>query len=132
MAIAFLKQKIKFLKKRLAKVANLHIKVDRPERVLSQAVFSRADRRIAPVLLDIGTGKRSFKLAMKKHGLTSWEYAIRPRPADEQFCWQVVDHGIADGYLYRELEKALAGRLTLPCDTEVCRRCGVCNDAAAT
>ena len=130
-AVAVLKKKIKYLKRNLAKVANLHIKVDRPERVLSQAVFSRADRRIAPVLLDIGTGKRSFKQAMKAHGLNAWEYAVRPRPADELFCWQVVDHGIAEGYLYRELQKALAGRSTLPCDTAVCRRCGVCNETAA-
>jgi len=131
-AVSSLKKKIKYLKKNLSRVANLHIKVDRPERVLSQAVFSRADRRIAPVLLDIGTGKRSFKQAMKAHGLSSWEYAIRPRSADELFCWQVVDHGIIEGYLYRELEKALAGRSTLDCDTTVCRRCGVCNETAVS
>ena len=130
-AVAGLKKKIKYLKKNLSKVANLHIKVDRPERVLSQAVFSRADRRIAPVLLDIGTGRRSFKQAMKAHELHAWEYAVRPRAADELFCWQVVDHGIADGYLQQELEKAVAGRSTLPCDTAVCRRCGVCNETAA-
>ncbi len=132
LAVSALKNKIKYLKKNLAHVANLHLKVDRPEGVLSQAVFSRADRRIAPVLLDIGTGKRSFKQAMKAHGLNAWEYAVRPRSADELFCWQVVDHGIADGYLHRELEKALAGRTTQPCDTAVCRRCGVCRETAAT
>ncbi len=127
-AILHLKKKIKYLKKNLVGVANLHIKVDRPERVLMQAVFSRADRRIAPVLLDIGTGKRSFKQAMKAHGLTQWQYAVRPRTADELFCWQVVDHGIKEGYLSRELDKALTGKSTQPCDTTLCRRCGVCRD----
>jgi radical SAM superfamily enzyme YgiQ (UPF0313 family) len=131
-AVSSLKKKIKYLKKKLSRVANLHIKVDRPERVLSQAVFSRADRRIAPVLLDIGIGKYSFKQAMKAHGLNSWEYAIRPRSADELFCWQVIDHGVTEGYLYQELEKALAGRSTRSCDTAVCRRCGVCNEAAVS
>ncbi len=131
-AIDRLKKKIKFLKRNLTGVANLHVKVDRPERVLSQAVFSRADRRIAPVLLDIGTGRRSFKQAMKVHGLNAWEYAVRPRPADELFCWQVVDHGITAGYLHRELEKAMAGQATKACDTAVCRRCGVCNETAAS
>lgn len=131
-AVAGLKKKIKYLKKNLRGIANLHIKVDRPERVLSQAVFSRADRRIAPVLLDIGTGRRSFKQAMKAHGLTAWEYAVRPRSADELLCWQVVDHAIADGYLHQELEKAVAGQSTLPCHTAVCRRCGVCNETAAS
>ncbi len=131
-AVANLKNKIKYLKKNLTTMANLHIKVDRPERVLSQAVFSRADRRVAPVLLDIGTGRRSFKQAMKAHGLNSWQYAVRPRSEDELFCWQVVDHGIKESYLYRELEKALAGRFTPGCDTAVCRRCGVCNETAVS
>lgn len=127
-AVAVLKKKIKYLKNGLGKVSNLHIKVDRPDRVLSQAVFSRADRRIAPVLLDIGTGRRTFKQAMKVHGLSSWQYAVRPRDQNEHFCWQVVDHGINDSFLYQEFVKALAGRPTSPCDTSVCRRCGVCNE----
>jgi len=131
-SVTVLRKKIKYLKKNFSRVSNLHLKVDRPERILTQAVFSRADRRIAPVLLDIGTGRRSFKQAMKVHGLTPWEYCVRPRAADELFCWQVVDHGIIEGYLYRELEKALAGRSTRPCDTLVCRRCGVCHETAVS
>ena len=126
-AVAGLKKKIKYLKKKLAKTANLHIRVDRPDRVLTQAVFSRADRRIAPVLLAMARGA-SFKQAMRSEGLTAWQYAVRPRSADELFCWQVVDHGIEEGYLYRELEKGLAEKATLACDTAVCRRCGVCRD----
>ena len=127
-ALGSLRGKIKYLKKKLNKISNLHVKVDRPDRVLSQAVFSRADRRIAPVLLDIGTGRRSFKQAMKAHGLRSWEYAVRPRSPEELFCWNVVDHGIEDRFLYRELERAVAAKSTSPCDTAICRRCGVCDE----
>jgi radical SAM superfamily enzyme YgiQ (UPF0313 family) len=129
-AVNILKKKIKYLRKHLAGIANLNVKCDRPDRVLPQAVFSRADRRIAPVLLDIGTGKRSFKQAMKAHGLTAYQYAVRPRSADELFCWQVVDHGISETYLYRDLERALAERATPPCDPSSCRRCGVCHEPA--
>ncbi|XOF33199.1 MAG: radical SAM protein [Candidatus Electrothrix sp. YB6] len=128
-AVLQLKKKIKFLKKQFAGTDNLHIKVDRPDTVLSQAVFARADRRIAPVLLDIGMGRYSFKQAMKKHRMSAWQYAVRPRSADELFCWQVTDHGISEGYLYRELEKALAAQATPPCDTAHCHRCGVCGRA---
>ena len=127
-ALGSLRGKIKYLKKKLNKISNLHVKVDRPDRVLSQAVFSRADRRIAPVLLDIGTGRRNFKQAMKAHGLRSWEYAVRPRSPEELFCWNVVDHGIEDRFLYRELERAVAAKATSPCDTAICRRCGVCDE----
>ncbi len=125
-AVAYLKKKIRYLKKQFSRTPNLHIKMDRPERVLAQAVFSRADRRIGSVLLDMGTGKLNFKQAMKAQGLTAWQFAVRPREADELFCWEVVDHGITDGYLHRDLEKGLALKATQPCDTAVCRRCGVC------
>ncbi|MCI5132047.1 MAG: hypothetical protein D3904_11125 [Candidatus Electrothrix sp. EH2] len=127
-ALLSLKRKIKYLKKAFARVDNLHIKADRPDKVLAQAVFSRADRRIAPVLLDIGLGKRSFKQAMKRYRLSSWQYAVRPRELDELFCWQVLDHGIQADYLAEELKRSQAGRVTAPCDTSRCRRCGVCGD----
>ena len=127
-AVLHLKKKIKYLKKAFARVDNLHIKVDRPDKVLEQAVFSRADRRIAPALLDIGMGKSSFKQAMKKYKLSPWQYAVRPRENDELFCWQVLDHGIRVEYLAGELERSLTGGVTPPCDTSRCRRCGVCRD----
>ena len=125
-AVLHLKKKIKYLKKSFARIDNLHIKVDRPDKVLAQAVFSRADRRIAPALLDIGMGKASFKQAMKKHKLSSWQYAVRPREEDELFCWQVVDHGIHVRYLVKELQRSLTDKSTPPCDPSLCRRCGVC------
>uniref|UniRef100_UPI004057186D radical SAM protein n=1 Tax=Candidatus Electrothrix sp. TaxID=2170559 RepID=UPI004057186D len=127
-AVLHLKKKIKYLKKSFARMDNLHLKVDRPDKVLTQAVFSRADRRIAPALLDIGMGKYSLKQAMKRHKLSSWQYAVRPREEDELFCWQVVDHGIQAGYLVKELEHSLIGQGTRPCDTNSCRRCGVCRE----
>jgi radical SAM superfamily enzyme YgiQ (UPF0313 family) len=125
-ALLRLNQSIKYLKSALADVDNLHLRADRPDTVLMQAVFARADRRIAPLLLDIGTGKYSFKQGMKAHGLSAWRYAVRPRAADELFCWDVLDQGINKAYLRHELDKALRAEATQPCDTSRCRRCGVC------
>ena len=130
-ALLALKQKIRYLRKLVKGLPNVRLKIDRPERVLEQAVFSRGDRRLAPVLLAMGTGRFSFKQAMKVHGLTSWEYAVRPRGSDELMCWQVLDHGIRDGYLHRELERAFRQQSTPACDIRRCRRCGVCHDAPA-
>ena len=128
-AVLALKKKIRYLRRMIKKMPNIRLKVDRPERVLEQAVFSRGDRRLAEVLLDIGTGKYTFKQAMRAHDLSSWQYAVRPRTVGEMMCWQVLDHGIAEGYLYRELERALREKTTVPCDTSLCRKCGVCGDA---
>ncbi len=130
-SLVALKEKIQYLRKKLKRVANLRIRVDRPERVLQQAVFSRGDRRLAPVLLAMGRGS-SFRRAMRGHGLESWQYAIRPRRQDERMCWEILDHGIRPGYLWQEYRKAMQEQQTSPCDTARCRRCGVCDAAAAS
>lgn len=129
-AQAALKEKIRFLRQGLAHAANLHLKFDHPEQALQQAVFSRADRRIGPALLDIGIGRASFKQAMRRHGLDPWQYAIRVRSGEERMCWEVVDHGIRTGYLRQEYERALEGAYTRPCEPALCRRCGVCGECA--
>ncbi|MDW7773221.1 MAG: radical SAM protein [Desulfobulbaceae bacterium] len=127
-AIMALKGKIKYLRKKLSKTANLRIKTDRPERILQQAVFSRGDRRIAPVLFDMAVHGLTLKKALEKHGLTAWEYAVRPREKDEIFCWDVIDHGIKKNYLWQEYLKSLNEKATKACDTTACRRCGVCSN----
>ena len=130
-ALVALKEKIRYLRKMLAAKANLRLKFDHPEQALQQAVFSRADRRIGPALLDIGSGKFSFKQALQRHRINPWQYAIRPRHQNERMCWEVVDHGIRSGYLWEEFEKAKCGATTRPCDPAVCRRCGVCHEDPA-
>jgi hypothetical protein len=125
-ALLRLHQRIKYLKNALADTDNLHLRAERPDTVLMQAVLARADRRLAPVLLDVGTGRYSFKQAMKAHGLSTWHYAVQPRAADELFCWEVLEHGLSRTYLEQEAAKALRAERTAPCETARCRRCGVC------
>lgn len=127
-AVKTLRRKIKYLRQHLSGVANLRIRTDRPERILQQAVFARGDRRLGPVLLDLAVHGFPFGRAMKKYGLSSWQFAIRPRPADEIFSWDVLDHGINRQYLWREYRRSLKAEQTKSCDTAVCRRCGVCHE----
>lgn len=127
-AIVALKRKIKYLRSNLAGTANLRIKTDRPERVLQQAVFARGDRRLAPVLVDMAVRGSTLKKAMAAHGLTAWEYAVRPRSEDEIFCWDVIDHGINKKYLWREYRKGMNEETTGACEVDACIRCGVCDN----
>ena len=113
-AVLALKNKIKYLRGSLAGLANLRIKVDRPERVLQQAVLARGDRRLGPVLLDMAVQGLTMNSALRGHGLGAWEYAVRPRDEDELFPWEVVDHGITRQYLWQEYRRGLAGRKTCP------------------
>ncbi|MDY0390925.1 MAG: radical SAM protein [Desulfobulbus oligotrophicus] len=128
-ALTALKGKVKYLRRKLAAKANLQLKFDHPEQALQQAVYARADRRIGPVLLDIGSGRYTFKQALQRHGLNPWQYAVRARNYDEMMCWEVIDHGIHAHYLWEEYERALQGRLTAACQPDICRRCGVCHAA---
>lgn len=127
-AVMALRKKIKYLRRSLSGIANLRIKVDRPERILHQAVFARGDRRLGPVLTDLAVHGLSFGRAMKKNGLSPWCYAIRPRGRDEIFPWDVVDHGINKQFLWQEYRRGLKAVRTEPCDTARCRRCGVCHE----
>ncbi len=127
-AVAELKRRQKALRQGLAGVANLHLLLDKPENVLFQAVLSRGDRRLAPVLSDIARTGCGWKQAMKRHHLTPEEYVIRDFERDAWFAWYIIDHGIAPTYFLREYHRALAGEATAPCDTRICRRCGVCHD----
>ncbi|WP_310600995.1 radical SAM protein [Desulfobulbus sp.] len=125
-ALLALKEKIRYLRRMLSAKANLRLKFDHPEQALHQAVYARADRRIGPVLLAIGTGQ-GFKQACKHNRLDPWQFAIRPRGREERMCWEVIDQGIRPGYLWEEYQRALHGRATGPCEPAICSRCGVCH-----
>jgi radical SAM superfamily enzyme YgiQ (UPF0313 family) len=127
-ALERLKTTITYLRRRLGEIANVQCKFDSPEQALQQAILARADRRIAPALLDIGCGRHSFKQALRRHRIDPWQFAIRPRGRTERMCWEVVDHGIRPAYLWAEYERALAGRATPACEPAVCRNCGVCHE----
>jgi len=126
-AVRTLKGRLKFLQMGLKKEANVRMTCDKPENVLFQAVLARGDRRLAPVLMDMAAGI-PWKQAMKKNRLAPEQFAVRGYAKEEPLPWSIIDHGVTQGYLWDEYMKAFAERQTLPCDTKVCRRCGVCRD----
>jgi radical SAM superfamily enzyme YgiQ (UPF0313 family) len=125
-ALLALKEKIRYLRRMLSAKANLHLKFDHPEQALQQAAYARADRRIGPALLAVGSG-RSFKQACRQNRIDPRQFAVRPRGREERMCWEVIDQGIRPGYLWEEYERALRGRATGPCEPVGCHRCGVCH-----
>jgi hypothetical protein len=69
-----------------------------------------------------------WKQAMKKNRLCVEQYAVRGYGRDDALPWSIIDHGVKQDYLWDEYMKAFAGKQTSPCDTTICRRCGVCHD----
>ncbi len=126
--ISLLKKRIKLLRSKLAGESNIKITVDSPEKAYFQAVLARGDRKVGRVLLQIARSGKNWRQVFKQEGIKPEDYAMRKREQFEVFPWEIIDHGIDRQYLWAEYKKALIGKATGPCDTEICKRCGVCND----
>jgi radical SAM superfamily enzyme YgiQ (UPF0313 family) len=128
MAIKSLKKKIDFLKKGLRQEANVRMNHDKPENVLFQAVLARGDQRLANVLAVMAMKGAPWKQAMRKEGLLPEFYAVYQYGKDDYLPWNIIDHSIRQDYLWNEYQKSFLAKTTIPCDTSVCKRCGVCGD----
>jgi radical SAM superfamily enzyme YgiQ (UPF0313 family) len=122
-----LKDRIKKIKRGLGSVANVRVHADVPRWAYVQALLSRGDRRLAPLLTAVVENGGNWSQAMKRVNVNPDFYVYRERGKDELFPWEFIDHGVSRDYLWEEWEKALSGRLTPACDPEHCCRCGVCD-----
>jgi radical SAM superfamily enzyme YgiQ (UPF0313 family) len=120
------KQKLKFIRSKLAGEPNIKIKSENPEKAYFQAILARGDRRVGMALLTMVRNSCTWRQAFKMEKLNADDYALRERSGDELFPWEIIDHGIDRRYLWAEYHKAIEAKTTLPCDTSLCKRCGVC------
>ena len=121
-----LKQKFKFLRKKLSSEPNIRIKTENPDKALWQAVLARGDRRVGIALLQTVRTGVPWRRALAEESITAEYYTARKREPDEPFPWEIIDHGINRTYLWSEYRKALQARTTPRCETLQCKRCGVC------
>ncbi len=124
--VAHLKQKLKYLRKKIAGEPNIRIKTGSPEKAFFQAALSRGDRRVGHALLSMVLNNCTWRKAFKLENLNPDDYTLRRRGSTEPFPWEIIDHGIERKYLWSEYKKAFEGKTTIPCDTSRCKRCGVC------
>jgi len=122
-----LKTKLSFIRKELGHLPNLKITAERPEITLQQAVLARGDRRTGTVLYSMVETQLPWKKAFSIAGINPDIMASRFRSRDEIFPWDIIDHGISRDFLWSEYQKALDGKVSSPCNTDKCTRCGVCN-----
>jgi len=124
--LSVLKQRIKKLKRGLGAVANVKVHADVPRWAYIQAVLSRGDRQLAPLLAMLGQQKSNWSEATKAINVNPEFYVYREREREELLPWDFIDHGLSKDYLWNEYQAALAGEFTEPCDPENCVACGVC------
>ena len=61
-------------------------------------------------------------------GMNLEDEATKERPVGSRQPWDVVHVGLADWWLVKEWEKALAVKETAPCTENTCHACGVCTE----
>lgn len=119
---ALIKRRQGILKQHLA--PGVEMRSDSPLTARVDDVLSRADARLADMLESMPDGSlASYRQAMRKHGLDGplpWEGERPP--------WFIVDVGMTERFLLREMDKHERTRRTIPCPPpEVgCKLCGVC------
>ncbi len=117
-----IKRRQGILKQHLA--SGIDLRSDSPMTARVDDVLSRADARLAPMLeamTDNSLG--SYKRAIAEHGLDGpfpWEGERPP--------WFIIDVGMTERFLLREMDKHERVRRTIPCPPpEIgCKLCGVC------
>jgi radical SAM superfamily enzyme YgiQ (UPF0313 family) len=117
-----IKRRQGILKQHLA--SGIDLRTDSPMTARIDDVLSRADARLAPMLESMTDNSLgAYRRAIAEHGLDGpfpWEGERPP--------WFIVDVGMTERFLLREMDKHERVRRTIPCPPpEVgCKLCGVC------
>jgi hypothetical protein len=119
------------------KLRAVRLHVHEPDQSFLEAVLSRGDRRLGPVLLrahrlgcrfdawDDRFRKDLWDRAFAEVGVDPYSVSHRERGLDEVLPWDHVDAGIAKRYLRLEWERALRERETSHCFDDHCNACGI-------
>jgi len=102
--IKSIEKKWKYLQKAFGKHANLRIQMESPREAYQQALFSRGDRRLAPLLVEadrIG----SWKSALREARFDSDSFVYRDIALDEMLPWSFIEGG-DEQRLLREYRRA--------------------------
>jgi radical SAM family uncharacterized protein len=103
-----------------------------------EAVFSRGDRRLGPVLARAWSMGARFDgwddrlepdlwlRAFETEGLDHRDY-LKPLGREEVLPWDHIETGLTKAHLSRELDQALAGEPSAACMERTCAECGGCD-----
>lgn len=122
-----LKEKARLIQKALQKLPNVRVHFDLPKWAYVQALLSRGDRRIAPLIEKVALDGVSWIQAMRVAPYNPDFWVLREREKDELFPWEIIDNGVERKYLWEEYQRALREKSSPECTPgKNCKRCGVC------
>ncbi|OGC42433.1 hypothetical protein A2Y85_01605 [candidate division WOR-3 bacterium RBG_13_43_14] len=131
--IEILRGRIDRLKK--MKQRRVEIKYQDPAVSFIEAVLSRGDHRLLPVLEYVYKHGGRFEEWREGFSFDRWQEAFQAQDIDPQdylkrrdrYPWDFIDTGISKAFLRKEMEHARQGETTPNCFYEGCADCGICS-----
>lgn len=119
--------------KRLRK-PRMELKYQAPEVSRIEAILSRGDERLYPVIESVYRQGGKFEEWREGFDETRWRQAFEQRGLDPEeylvpravYPWDIVDVGVTKEFLAAELKRAEAGQVTENCFYGACSQCGAC------
>jgi radical SAM superfamily enzyme YgiQ (UPF0313 family) len=120
-----LTRRLKQLRGLVRRFRAVSLAADSPGRARLQGLLARGDESLAD-LIELAAERGGWK-----QGLAAWPgdasaFLDRERGRAERFPWEVIDAGVARGYLWRERERGRAAMQTPACPGEGCGACRAC------
>ena len=106
-SLASLERKLKLLESKLRPLSNVRMKVESLRESYLQALLSRGDRRLAPLLVAMSKGD-TLKKSARECGLDIDGYVSRNIGPDEALPWGIIETA-QFSYLQREYDQAMSG-----------------------
>ncbi|MDL2268009.1 TIGR03960 family B12-binding radical SAM protein [Desulfovibrio sp. OttesenSCG-928-G15] len=141
-SLAEIRRRIDYLLTAFKQEKRIKMRWHEPDMSFLEGIFSRADRRLSPVVESayakggiFASWMEGFSLApwleaMAEHGLDPENYT-RERSLDEPLPWEHLNSGISKEFLLRERKRAIEGKTTEDCRYSGCKECGVCDSKAS-
>jgi hypothetical protein len=138
---AVLYEKQEYVRSALRRYKSVEFKTHSVPASVLEAVFSRGDRRLGPVLFEAWRRGARFDGWDDKLDAAAWKDAfavegvdirdyLNPLPRDIALPWDHLDPGLRKSHLARELDLALKGESSPSCLERACGDCGGCEHRA--
>ncbi len=133
-----MRRRVTLLLDAFKKEKRLKLKWHEPDMSLLEGVFSRGDRRLAPVVERAYQKGAVFSSWMEGFDLAPWLEALREeeleveeytagRDLDAALPWDHLSAGVGRDYLLRERDNAFKDKTTPDCRYGACSACGICD-----
>ncbi|MEE8484614.1 MAG: radical SAM protein [Nitrospinota bacterium] len=119
-----LKRKSRLIRKRLAGLGNLALKIESPKNAAVQALLSLGSRQVGKAIVQ-AYKDGNYKSVLKAPGAAF--YYEREKEFLEILPWDFIDSGVTKEYLWKEHLRSRKGKVTPPCPPTKsgCKKCGV-------